>query len=188
MIEKEKCTKVGYIQKTHGIKGEVSLSLNEGFFAEDLKSEFLLFDIDNGLVPFYVESLRVKGSKTLFVKLESVEDEPRAKELCGTEVYLENENLVEQEELPTGAYVGFQVIDQKKGDIGTITGLQEISNNPLFILDCEGTEVMFPINPDFILGVDEEEKIMEVDLPEGLIDLYLGEEESEEERDNSDEL
>jgi 16S rRNA processing protein RimM len=177
MIEKEKCTKVGYIHKPHGIKGEVSFSLNEGFFAEELEPEFLLLDIDNGLVPFYVESLRVKGSKTLLVKLESVEDEPKAKELCGTEVYLEAENLIEQEELPIGAYIGFQVIDQEKGDIGAITGFQEISNNPLFILDCEGAEVMFPINPDFILSVDEEGKIMEVNLPEGLIDLYLGEEE-----------
>jgi 16S rRNA processing protein RimM len=34
---------------------------------------------------------------------------------------------------------------------------------------------MFPLNDDLIVEIDEENDILKVDLPEGLIDLYLGE-------------
>jgi 16S rRNA processing protein RimM len=34
---------------------------------------------------------------------------------------------------------------------------------------------MFPLNDDLIVEIDEEAGILKVDLPEGLIDLYVGE-------------
>jgi len=36
----------------------------------------------------------------------------------------------------------------------------------------DGKELMFPLSDDLILGIDGEEEIIEVNLPEGLIDLY----------------
>jgi 16S rRNA processing protein RimM len=179
MILKEKCVQIGYVSKPHGVKGEVAVSLLEGFYAEDLDLEFLLLDIDNGLVPFFVESLRIKGGKTILVKLERVDTEEMARELVSIEAYVQAEDVQTEENMPSGTFLGFRVIDQKKGDIGTITGVNEIANNPLFVLDFEGKEILFPVNTDFILQVDEENKEIEVNLPEGLIDLYLSEEEDD---------
>jgi 16S rRNA processing protein RimM len=34
-------------------------------------------------------------------------------------------------------------------------------------------EIMFPLNDDLIVEIDEENGTLKVDLPEGLIDLYL---------------
>lgn len=179
MIVKDECVKIGYISKTHGVKGEVSFTLHEGFFADNVEAEFLLLDIDNGLVPFVIESMREKGNKTLLVKLGDIETEVKARDLVGTEVYLESTDIQEDESVLVGAFVGFKVHDKGKGDIGTIVAVNEISNNPLFVLDFEGNEILFPINPDFIINVDEEKRLMDVDLPEGLIDLYLSEDEED---------
>lgn len=176
MILKEKCVQIGYVSKPHGVKGEMAVSLLEGFYAEDLDLEFLLLDIDNGLVPFFVESLRIKGGKTILAKLESVDAEEKAREFVNTEVYVHAESVHNEEDMPSGAFLGFRVIDQKKGGIGIITGVNEIANNPLFVLDFEGREILFPVNTDFILQVDEKNKEIEVNLPEGLIDLYLSDE------------
>ncbi|MCW3784993.1 ribosome maturation factor RimM [Plebeiibacterium sediminum] len=180
MIIKEQCVKVGFVSKPHGVKGEISVSLFDGFYSEDFDSEFLLLDIDNGLVPFYIESLRIKGSKTLLIKLEDVETEDKAREFSGTEVYTESVNISVKDDFQTVAFVGFTVVDQEKGDIGVITGINEISNNPLFIIDCDGDEILIPINPDFIIAVDEQEKTIAVDLPEGLVDLYINDEDGDE--------
>ena len=176
MILKEESTQIAYMQKTHGVKGELVLTLGEGIYSEELDPEFLLLDIDNGLVPFYVESYRVKSSKNMLVKLESVDNENKAKEMVGVQVYVETAMLETEGELPSAAFVGFRVTDKQKGDIGVISEIQEISNNPLFVIDFEGNEILIPINPDFILNVNEKDKTMQVDLPEGLIDLYLEEE------------
>ena len=35
------------------------------------------------------------------------------------------------------------------------------------------TEILFPLNEDFIVEIDDEEKILTLDLPEGLLDIYL---------------
>ncbi|TLX77724.1 16S rRNA processing protein RimM [Labilibacter sediminis] len=187
MIDKDQCIKIGYIQKPHGVKGELQLSLNSGIYADNFETNFLLLDIDNGLVPFFIESKREKSNKSILVVLESVDSESKAKNLCGCEVYVESSVFKSTDTLPSNSFVGYQVYDKQKGDIGTITEIQEISNNPLFVLDFEGNEILFPVNPDFILGVDEKEKVMDVDLPEGLIDLYLEEDEFEEDEWEQDE-
>ena len=183
MIIKEECVKIGYISKTHGVKGEVTFALHEGFFAEDLELEFLLLNIDNGLVPFVISSMREKGGKTLLVKLEDVVTESKARDLVGVEVYAKSMEIQEDEEVSFGSFVGFKVHDNEKGDIGTITSINDIANNPLFVLDFEGEEILVPINADFIVHVDEDKKLMEVNLPDGLIDLYLNEDEEGEEDD-----
>jgi 16S rRNA processing protein RimM len=34
-------------------------------------------------------------------------------------------------------------------------------------------EILFPLNEDMIVEIDEDEKTLLVDLPEGLLELYL---------------
>ncbi len=179
MIIKDDCVKIGFINKPHGVKGELTLTLFEGFYAEDIDVDFLLLEIDNGLVPFSVEAQREKGSKTLLVKFEDVESENKAHELSGTEVYVESSNLSMDEDSVSGALVGYLVVDKLKGNIGVITAINEIANNPLFEVDNNGIEILFPVNPDFILNIDDQQKILNVNLPEGLVDMYLNDEEDE---------
>lgn len=177
MIQKEESSQIGFIQKTHGVKGELTLALIEDIDYEDLNADFLYLDIDNGLVPFYVESYRIKSTKNVLIKLESIDTENRANELCGMAVFVNSDKLNAQGPLTDADFVGYRVFDKNKGYIGKIKGALEIVNNPLFALDFEGKEILFPINTDFIITTDDAEKTLQVDLPEGLIDLYLTEKE-----------
>ena len=34
-------------------------------------------------------------------------------------------------------------------------------------------EIMFPLNDDIVIEINEDEKMIFVDLPEGLLDVYL---------------
>ncbi len=172
MIEKNECTSIGTITKSHGVKGELSISLNEGIYTDDFDSEFLLLNIDNGLVPFYIESIRNKGNKSLLVKLETIETEEKASSFSNTEVFVHNDDLIIDSEAPSATLIGFQIEEAQKGNIGKIIGVQEIANNPLFEIDYNGTEILIPINPEFILSVDEENKVIQMELPEGLIEVY----------------
>ncbi len=179
MILKEECIKVGIIGKPHGVKGEVSFLLDDGFYAEDLEFEFLLLDIENGLVPFAAEELRVKSEKTLLVKFEDVNTESEARKYTGCEVYLEEEDVAAEAGSSTGALIGYAVEDLKQGSIGVLIEVQESENNPLFIIDHDGKEVLIPIHDDFIVDIDDTKKILNVELPEGLVDLYLNVDEEE---------
>ncbi len=179
MIEKEESSQIGFIQKTHGVKGELTLALIENVDYEALEVDFLYLDIDNGLVPFYVESYRIKSTKNVLIKLESIDTENRANELSGIAVFVNSEQLKDQDQLSDTDFLGYRVFDRNKGYIGEINAVLEITNNPLFSLDFEGKEILFPINPNFIIATDDAEKTVQVDLPEGLIDLYLAETEDD---------
>jgi len=37
----------------------------------------------------------------------------------------------------------------------------------------QNKEIMFPLNEDMIVEIDEDEETILVDLPEGLLDIYL---------------
>ena len=69
--------------------------------------------------------------------------------------------------------IGFKVTDLNKGQVGTIKGVNDQTAQALFIIDHEGTEILIPINDEFIVKLDRENSTITLNTPEGLIDLYL---------------
>mgnify|MGYP001828981242 FL=1 len=69
--------------------------------------------------------------------------------------------------------IGFQIIDLESGPVGVVSSVNDTTNQALFVVDANGTEVLIPINDEFIRKVDRENKQISVQLPPGLIDLYL---------------
>ena len=64
--------------------------------------------------------------------------------------------------------------DKENGFIGTLVDVLENSNgHDTLQLDFNGKEVLIPFVDRFILQIDEEKQEIKVDLPEGLLDLYL---------------
>ena len=69
--------------------------------------------------------------------------------------------------------IGYKVEDLKKGPIGTITAINDMTSQALFEIDFNGNQILIPMNDGFIHKLDKEQKLLIVDTPEGLIDLYL---------------
>ena len=49
--------------------------------------------------------------------------------------------------------------------------------NTLFIVDRQGEELLIPAQEDFIVDIDQQHKVITVDLPQGLLNLDEAEEE-----------
>ena len=71
--------------------------------------------------------------------------------------------------------IGFKVEDNNFGHVGVIKGVNDSTSQSLFEIDRDGIEILIPMNDEFISKVDKVNKIIFVDTPEGLIDLYLEE-------------
>jgi 16S rRNA processing protein RimM len=65
------------------------------------------------------------------------------------------------------------VIDHLKGNIGTVRQILELAGNPQLEIDFNGKMILLPLHEDFIKKIDNEGKKVEVEAPEGLIDLFL---------------
>jgi 16S rRNA processing protein RimM len=160
--------KIGYISKTHGLKGEVTVStLPE---CPDLTSVETLYLGDN-FVPHFIETISVKGDKA-FLKFEDINSIEQAAELKGRSLYLPKS---ERPKLARGEFyndevVGFEVIEEETS-LGKITDIMEAGPNRFLVFDHNGKEVLIPINGPFIKSVNKSKKRVTVELPEGFLDL-----------------
>ena len=69
--------------------------------------------------------------------------------------------------------IGFSVKDVSFGDVGVVSGVNDSNVQPLFEIDRNGTEILIPLIDRFIKKVDKENKVILLEVPNGLIELYL---------------
>ena len=174
-LEKENCFLIGTFSRTHGIKGALVLD-KEIDFSEIIKLESVLVEINQLLVPFFVANHSFRNEYSYLISIDDVESEVDAAKFVGKRVYLPNELIKKstpESEIINKGIEGYAVIDKNQGAIGFVKYIEEISGNDLIAVDHDGTEILIPFQDSIILSIDKKKSIVEIDAPEGLIDLYL---------------
>ena len=174
-MRKEDCFYLGKIVSKFSFKGEllIKLDTDEPNLYENLESVFLL--LGRNLVPFFIEKSSLHKSDLLRVRFEDVNNEADAEALLKTEVYLPLTMLpkLSGNKFYFHEVIGFTIEDIHQGNVGSITGINDTTAQALFEVEKAGKELLIPMNDNFILKVDREGKKIVMDIPEGLIDLYL---------------
>lgn len=163
MITESEVISIGTLRRPHGKQGEIQCQmLNE--YWDDAEADFIILRINNILVPFRVTNWRGKGADTLIFQLSGIDSEEEASRLCGTEAYMLRRDMTEEEDtqLTWQQLVGYQVIDTDQGNLGEVMDVDESTINTLITL---ADERMIPIHEDFIVSIDESEKILTITLP-----------------------
>ncbi|HUW05548.1 MAG TPA: ribosome maturation factor RimM [Williamwhitmania sp.] len=164
---------VGRIAKEFGTNGELQLNLSPEYSIEENFSEPVFVEIDGISVPLFFKSSRPKGRAKAVVVFDDFESTKAAAQLIGLKLYAEGEESeVEEDEDDMSSFIGFTVIDTTKGTLGLITDFLDYPGNPLFAIDYNGVEVLIPVNDDLIVKVSEKKRVLTVDLPDGLLDLF----------------
>ncbi|MBU2927825.1 ribosome maturation factor RimM [Winogradskyella psychrotolerans] len=176
-MKKEECFYLGKIVKKYSFKGELlaKLDTDEPDLYDNLDAIFI--DLRGNLVPFFIESSQLHKSDLLRLKFEDVDTEADADALMKTELYLPLDLLpkLDGNKFYFHEVIGFTITDKNFGAVGVLKGINDSTAQALFEIDREGIEILIPMNDEFIIKVDREHKTIEVDTPEGLIDLYLEE-------------
>lgn len=164
---------VGYITKTKGLKGEVQVYFEFDQF-EDLELDAVFIEINNKLVPFFTASYKLQANKTGYFYFEDIDTIEKAEKIVRKKVYLPNEKMPERAvaEFLYTDLKGYIVHDEKHGELGEIIEVHEYPQQFIAVVPYKFTEVMFPLNDDIILEIDEEGGIVKVALPDGLVELY----------------
>jgi 16S rRNA processing protein RimM len=75
------------------------------------------------------------------------------------------------DEIPSWDYFeGFRVVDIHHGDLGEIVSVDESTMNVLFVIERDGHEVLLPAHEEFILKLDRKQRVLTVEVPEGLLE------------------
>lgn len=171
-IPKENCRKIGFIRKTHGIKGEVVLEFDEEFETSIENGNRFFIELDGLLVPFFTENdgIWFKSSKSAILTLKWVDTDAYAKRLVGKTVWMPKDEIMDDyHEFDVFQLKGFTLSDKKNGVIGIIEEISDYSGNIVLTINQNQNELLVPFNNDFLLNADEKEKTILLDLPDGLI-------------------
>ncbi|WP_462316892.1 ribosome maturation factor RimM [Marinilabilia sp.] len=177
MLEKSQYIQAGIVAKPHGISGETAVRLSPEIDLKETQPTFIFIEIDNGLVPFRVTNSRYKSDDVILVKLPLLDTEEKIRKFMECKVYLDPQDVATSgaDFSNLNTFNGFEVKDLTARTIGKITGIQDISSNPLFIIDGQNGEVLIPVAEDFIVNIDDDNQIIEMNIPEGLLGLNSAE-------------
>jgi 16S rRNA processing protein RimM len=163
---------IGYISKTHGLKGHLILRLNElvRIDEEGIKSIFL--ELNGSQVPYFIEECRPNNAGYI-IKLETIDVVETSKKLIGKKAFALTDFILEEEE-SLKEFIGYTIIDSKLGNVGIISDVDEKTDNVIIkVMHPSGKEIILPFNNDFIIEIDDDLKTIEFNAPEGLIEMYL---------------
>lgn len=173
-MKKEDCFYLGKIVKKYSYKGELlaKLDTDEPDLYENIDAVFM--DLRGNLVPFFVESSQLHKSDLLRLKFEDVDNEADADALIKSELYLPLDLLpkLEGDKFYYHEVIGFTIKDKNFGEVGVIKAINDSTAQALFEIDRNGIEILIPMNDEFIVKVDKTNKTIEVETPDGLIELY----------------
>ena len=71
--------------------------------------------------------------------------------------------------------IGYQIIDTIKGQLGIIEFVFTAGNQDLISMKYRGKEVLIPVNNEIVVHADHDKREIRVNLPDGLLDIYLNE-------------
>ena len=166
--------KVGKIVNTHSLKGEVKVISSTDFEEQRFeKGAELLITRGNQVVKeVTVESYRTHKNNLLvkFVGIDSIEEAEKLKNL---QIKIDSDNIgeLEENEFYFHEIIGCEVFDENGKSLGEISEILTPGANDVWVIKSQnGKEILIPYIEDVVKKIDVENKKIDIEVMEGLID------------------
>lgn len=164
--------RIGHTLKPHGKEGLIRLRVEDDF-VEDLSSANALFiDLDGSKVPFLINDLQFKNH--ILVKLDEVEDPQNASDYSSRAIFIESKFVSEKEENLEASVedlLAFKVYNADKEYIGAISNIIQNPHQILIEINTPEKAFLMPFHPDLVLDLDPAAGSLEMEIPEGIMDI-----------------
>jgi 16S rRNA processing protein RimM len=166
--------KAGKLVAVHGLKGELILEheLGKKSSLKDVKAIFIE-DKKNSFFPWFVESTKIKSDSETYLKLEGLDSREAAAKLFPKDVWLTEEDFKRLSSKSAPANLLGYMIWNGNEKLSEVLEVIEQPHQLLCRIEYLNKEVLIPLNENFLKKIDHKKKEVRVELPEGLIDLYL---------------
>lgn len=164
---------IARVLKSNGTEGEVLVGFRD-MDPEDLNLKEPVFIMFDGLpVPFFIESFQPKGSSKALVRLTGMKNLDDAEEISGSDVFARRSALHdlsdEDEGLTVDMLPGWTLLDEDGRKVGIISDYEPIPGNTCLYVETGSGTIMVPLHDDLIVDIDDENQLLRLQIPEGLI-------------------
>ena len=163
---------IGRIVGTHGVKGTCKIeSYAESLDVFEPGAALVIRKPDGSENSYEIIEVKPHSRKTLLT-LKDVANREQANALVGTEVYINRARLPE---LDDGAYywfdlIGLNVYTTEDRYIGRLDAIIETGANDVYVVRKDDREILIPALKSVVRVIDTDQKIIQVELPDGLED------------------
>ena len=166
--------KTGKLVAVHGLKGELILKheLGKKTSLKDLKAIFIE-DPKNSFIPWFIETAKARSANEILLKLETINTREAAAKLSQKEVWLPEEDFKRLSARSAPANLLGYIIINNNERLSEILEVIEQPHQLLCRIELNKKEVLIPVNESFLKKIDHKKKEVIMELPEGLIDVYL---------------
>lgn len=173
----EEYQSIGYTKKTYGVKGELKLNIKDNYLEDFAQAEVLFLSINGRKIPYFIEYINFESPFT--IKFEDFNSKEAVIELTGAEIFLRKSDLLAEEEkvlefeetLVYRKYIEYTIQDKMIGVLGKIEDIVEYPQQEMAVLTIKEKEILIPLNEQLIESIDDQTKMIVMDLPEGLLNL-----------------
>ena len=160
---------IAKILKSHGTDGGLLIGVRDIEVGQIDLQEPVFIEFDGLPVPFFIQDLQPRGTSKAVIHLNDIVSLEDAEEVVGRSVYIEGE----WEEEDETDFTGWTLLCRGER-VGTVSGMEPIPGNlclyvrPSQPLGDTPDEVLVHLHPDLVISVDEEQQLLDLDLPAGL--------------------
>ena len=163
---------IGKIAGPHGIQGAVKVySYAESFSVFKSGITILVKNPNDSTVKDYRVKWSAPHSRFVLLLFEGVESRVPADNLKGFELFIKKADLpeLEKDTYYWNDIIGLLVYTSDDNYIGRVESIIQTGANDIYVVkDEKNNEVLIPAIESVVLNIDVIQKIMKVNLPEGL--------------------
>ncbi len=166
-------THIGSINKVYGAHGGLACYFKDDTYESLVKpNTFIFLEIDGYHVPFMI--VKIEFARTVIIFLEGVNSPEKASTYRQSDLFLASNQL---SELPVSnletevCFVHYQVFDAKNNKVGIINEIIETDYSTTAIVARNGKDIFLPIHQDIILDIDHKQKVLQLEIVDGILDL-----------------
>jgi 16S rRNA processing protein RimM len=165
---------LGKITKEFGTIGELVVYLDTDEPEKYYAMESVFFNVDGEPIPFLISEIKVKSRNQLIVLFRSI-DKTSAFYYVNTDLYLPLSILpkLTGNKFYYHEIRGFTVIDKNEGNIGICSDILDYPFQAVMLIAHPQGDILVPAVDEFIKNVDRENKIIEIEAPPELIEIYI---------------
>ena len=124
------------------------------------------------MLPYFIESAKIKNEAEVYLKLEGFNTREQAMRLVPRDTWLPEEDFHRYTSKSASiSMLGYHLI-QAGEDLGEILEIIEQPQQVLCRIDFHGKEALIPLHGETVQKIDKKNKRVLVKLPEGLLDIY----------------
>jgi len=167
----KKYVKIGSLLKPVGTRGEIKTDIPDEFLEDFVNAAHVFIRINGSYVPYFIESVR--ETNQILVKFEDMDDPEEASSVSQKDIFMEEKYITSTEfanQKDKEQLLDYTIISNHE-NIGTIIAVEIFPQQIMAVVQKDSKPFYLPLVDQFIVEINEVDKIIYMDLPDGILDI-----------------